>query len=1063
MTFFFSPFAPKFTALNIQSSATEEGVLAGSNATGNAQLSSDCGSSAALTITGIRVGSSSTSGTSGSVGAALKGLYGSLTINANGSYTYVIDNSNAAVNALALGECLQECFTYTATNGRACASAAIVIKVNGANDGATITGMATGAVIEDAASVTATGQLTVSDVDHGQNLARAISNQAGAYGQFSIAANGAWTYVLNNSSIAVQSLASGQHVTESFVVTSLDGTATRTVVMTVTGTNDVATICGDTCASLTEDSAQTVARGTLNVSDRDTGESATRVITNQAGTYGSFSVDACGNWTFIMNNSLPAVQALAEGEKGTDSFVVWSKDGSARQTVTVTVNGINDAATITGTATGSVKEDAVPNTATGKLVVNDVDHFENTVVPVTAKAGSYGSFSIAADGTWVYTLNNSLATVQSLAEGATLTESFVVYSKDSGNPAPGGCNTGSGYLGASKVVTVTIIGINDAAVITGSSTGTVKEDLTLCASGQLCVSDVDSSQSSFLAQSAAAGLYGSFSINAAGHWTYALNNAAANVQALVANDMVTDTFTVKSIDGTQKAVSITVNGTNDIAKITGNSSGTVKEDTTLSASGTLAVADVDRGEAVFRPQANATGTYGSFSIGVDGQWTYALNNGAAHVQALITGEQVTDSFTVVSKDGTASQVVIVKVLGTNDAAIISGTSTGSVTEDTTLAAGGLLTVTAMDHGLAGFQAQANVAGAYGSFGIGSDGHWTYALNNSAANVQALAATQHVSDSFTVTSADGTATQRISVDIGGVNDAPVAHDDVIGNTLLTFSPGTYTPNVNQFNPLTGGSENKLVSGDFVFTSDAGLAGASATGQTVNPNGGAGNTSALSSTSTFDAYLGIGAPPSISMSRADGASFALASANISGLNSAYPHLEEFETVTGYSNGVQIAQQSFYVPDALGTSRDNLVTFSEAGFHFVDKVVFSLANTAYSGSNSFGQPNSISQYLDNITTQNTPLKARDIDVLANDTDVDTGAHLSLNSFSAFSELGAAITLNANGTLHYDPTVSSALQALGLGTEVYDRFIYQAQDELGAMSNQATVTVTLVGISVT
>jgi VCBS repeat-containing protein len=45
-------------------------------------------------VTSFRTGGKEGSGTTGSLGVALKGLYGSLTLNADGSYRYVLDNSN---------------------------------------------------------------------------------------------------------------------------------------------------------------------------------------------------------------------------------------------------------------------------------------------------------------------------------------------------------------------------------------------------------------------------------------------------------------------------------------------------------------------------------------------------------------------------------------------------------------------------------------------------------------------------------------------------------------------------------------------------------------------------------------------------------------------------------------------------------------------------------------------------------------------------------------------------------------------------------------------------------
>ena len=49
------------------------------------------------------------------------------------------------------------------------------------------------------------------------------------------------------------------------------------------------------------------------------------------------------------------------------------------------------------------------------------------------------------------------------------------------------------------------------------------------------------------------------------------------------------------------------------------------------------------------------------------------------MQALNVGDTLTDTFKVTTVDGT-SQVVTVTIHGTNDAAIISGTTSGSVIE-----------------------------------------------------------------------------------------------------------------------------------------------------------------------------------------------------------------------------------------------------------------------------------------------------------------------------------------------------------------------------------------------
>src|SRR5882672_1842044 len=64
------------------------------------------------------------------------------------------------------------------------------------------------------------------------------TNVAGTNGTFSIAANGAWTYIANS---AFDNLNVGQSVSDSFTVASADGT-TSTVQVTINGTNDAAVL-----------------------------------------------------------------------------------------------------------------------------------------------------------------------------------------------------------------------------------------------------------------------------------------------------------------------------------------------------------------------------------------------------------------------------------------------------------------------------------------------------------------------------------------------------------------------------------------------------------------------------------------------------------------------------------------------------------------------------------------------------------------------------------------------------------------------------------------------------
>jgi VCBS repeat-containing protein len=91
---------------------------------------------ASLVVSAIWTGTEAGSGTSGTVGSALTGTHGTLTLNADGSYTYVVNNNDAAVQALNTGGTLTDTFTYTVKDpgGLLTHTAQLTITINGADD-----------------------------------------------------------------------------------------------------------------------------------------------------------------------------------------------------------------------------------------------------------------------------------------------------------------------------------------------------------------------------------------------------------------------------------------------------------------------------------------------------------------------------------------------------------------------------------------------------------------------------------------------------------------------------------------------------------------------------------------------------------------------------------------------------------------------------------------------------------------------------------------------------------------------------------------------------------------
>ncbi len=240
--------------------------------------------------------------------------------------------------------------------------------------------------------------------------------------------------------------------------------------------------------------------------------------------------------------------------------------------------------------------------------------------------------------------------------------------------------------------------VNHGAVISGDTTGSVTEDatLTLAASGTLSVTDADTGEDVFVAQASALGSYGTFTLGTTGAWTYAADTTQTAIQSLGLGDSITDSFTAITADGASQTVTVTIHGANDGAVIAGTTTGSVTEDATLTlaASGTLSVTDSDSGEDVFVAQASALGSYGTFTLGTTGAWTYAADTTQTAIQSLGLGDSITDSFTAITADG-ASQTVTVTIHGANDGAVIE-------LSDVEMGLGGFVINGVSHHDYAGF-------------------------------------------------------------------------------------------------------------------------------------------------------------------------------------------------------------------------------------------------------------------------------------------------------------------------------------------------------------------------
>jgi len=228
--------------------ATQTGSLVGSDP--------DSGETASLTYTAYD------SATSTYGNSAVVGQYGSLTVNSNGTYSYVPDA--VAINALD-ADSYTDTFTVQTTDIHGASGiATFTVNVTGANDAPTIVADTPAHLVEatssDAGTPVSVAALTIADVDGTANYdtTELLANgwiynsvddtytKAGTYGAAMLDAAHNLTYALDNN--LADGLTSSDHPVETFRVPVIDNhglTAFTDVSFTVDGSDDGPTISSD--------------------------------------------------------------------------------------------------------------------------------------------------------------------------------------------------------------------------------------------------------------------------------------------------------------------------------------------------------------------------------------------------------------------------------------------------------------------------------------------------------------------------------------------------------------------------------------------------------------------------------------------------------------------------------------------------------------------------------------------------------------------------------------------------------------------------------------------------
>ena len=553
-------------------------------------------------------------------------------------------------------------------------------------------------------------------------------------------------------------------------------------------------------------------------------EGGNNTLTTQYGTV-TLTFDKDGNCTYTYTTDgakLP--DHLPKGESLPDSFIIYVRDAHGevvKQEITVTINGTNHGPEVVpGEHVLNVVED-VTVSQEGNLndIIKDDEGLNNLHFSINGKGtvveGEYGTLHIdPATGKYIYTLNNADPEVQGLDAKSSIKEIFTITVTDKHGET------------TTVDVTVNVKGTDDTPELTLGKVLSVREGDADAVGDTAVGFDKDIADQGHLTYSFGKGAdgnplteitneYGTFTIDPkTGAYTFTLDNTSETVLKMAAGRLY-ETFinvTVTDTSGLSDTKELVVNieGTNTAPVITSGEHGVIianpaplVEDGGVSkVTGQVTAREYDEGDHVVAFKFvndkgelvdSLTGKYGTISIDKDGNYTYTFNNGQA--QHLGAGEMAAEHFNVVAVDTYGAQTTTpsdlqIQIQGTNDAPVI--TSPTPVLNLTELASGqaeitGTITFNDADKkadgtfydthtfsvrpaGAAEAENGAAAEGKYGTLTIDEHGNYKYTLTS-----DALGEGDKYTETFTATVDDGNggkATQTITVNLTGTNDAPV---------------------------------------------------------------------------------------------------------------------------------------------------------------------------------------------------------------------------------------------------------------------------------------------------
>ena len=471
------PVANPDTAAVVESSVNPDGsAFAGIPTVGGNVVSNDTDPDAGDTKT-----VSAVNGQAGNVGAVIAGIYGSVNISADGSYTYTLDNTKAATQALSEGQAgTSEVFNYTVKDSAGATSSSILtVSVSGTNDASLLAVGNTLAYTENQAATAIDPNLTVSDVDNASLTGATVSIGAGFVSAEDVLAvvpqNGisgtynaatgvltlsgtatvaqyqtalrSVTYANTSENPSAAARAVNYVVNDGQTANNLSNIQASTV--NVTPVNDAPVAVADVVAPTNEDTPAVIAQSLLLANDTDVDGDSLTVASVQGAVGGTVSLQGSNVvFTPTLNYNGPASFTYT---------VIDGKGGSATATVNLSVNPVNDnpvanadtASTPINTALGSIN-----------VLANDTDVDGNPLSATTASVNpAQGSVSINGDGTLAFTPATNFAgpavISYSISDGAGGTASSTLTVNVGNNTPPTGADASRTLLEDSSYTVAT--------------------------------------------------------------------------------------------------------------------------------------------------------------------------------------------------------------------------------------------------------------------------------------------------------------------------------------------------------------------------------------------------------------------------------------------------------------------------------------------------------------------------------------------------------------------------------------------------------------------------------